>query len=74
MPHRDLEDARKLFILTTTENYFGVKTSSDSLISSLADCRELNNFLDDGNEFVLSVHKPGSNLRMSNKVRLSQVS
>ncbi|XP_064157010.1 dynein cytoplasmic 2 heavy chain 1 isoform X2 [Anguilla rostrata] len=68
MPHYDLEDARKNFILTTTGNYFGLKTSSDPLISSLTDCRELNNFLDDGNEYVLSVYKPGSELRMSNKI------
>ena len=66
-----MEDARKHFILTTTGNYFGLKTSSDPLISSLADCRELNNFLDDGNEYVLSVYQPGSKLHMSNKARLS---
>ncbi|KAG7470921.1 hypothetical protein MATL_G00119020 [Megalops atlanticus] len=68
MPHHGLEDARKHFILTTTGNYFGLKPSSDPLLSSVADCTELNNFLDDGNEFVLSVHKHGNDLRMSNKI------
>uniref|UniRef100_A0A672FSM8 Cytoplasmic dynein 2 heavy chain 1 n=1 Tax=Salarias fasciatus TaxID=181472 RepID=A0A672FSM8_SALFA len=48
MPHGS-DDARKRFILTTAGNFYGIKPSS-----SLTDSPELNNFLDDGNEFVLS--------------------
>uniref|UniRef100_A0A7N6AJF6 Cytoplasmic dynein 2 heavy chain 1 n=1 Tax=Anabas testudineus TaxID=64144 RepID=A0A7N6AJF6_ANATE len=44
------EDARKKFILTTTGNFHGIKP-----LPSLTDSPELNNFLDDGNEFVLSI-------------------
>ncbi|KAI1893942.1 hypothetical protein AGOR_G00128840 [Albula goreensis] len=68
MPRHGLEDARKHFILTTTGDYFGLTAPSDPTVLSLSDCRELNNFLDDGNEFVLSVHKHGSDLLMSNKI------
>ncbi|KAJ8280434.1 hypothetical protein GJAV_G00054510 [Gymnothorax javanicus] len=66
MPHD--EDARKHLILSATGNYFGLETSSDPLISALTDCTELNNFLDDGNEYLLSVRKSGSELLMSNKI------
>ncbi|XP_058887125.1 cytoplasmic dynein 2 heavy chain 1-like [Acipenser ruthenus] len=62
-----LTDTRKNFILTTTGNYFGLQPS-DPLISPLSDSKELNCFLDDGNEFVLSILKSGKNLVMSNKV------
>lgn len=62
MPHGS-DDARKKFILTTTGNFYGVKPSS-----SLADSPELNNFLDDGNEFVLSVSRHDNDLHLSNKV------
>lgn len=61
MPH-DTEDIRKRFILTTTANYFGLKSSS------LSDCRELDNFLDDGNEFVLAIIRNGKDLQLSNRV------
>lgn len=57
------DDGRKKFILTTTGNFYGIKPSS-----SLADSSELNNFLDDGNEFVLSVSRRGNDLHLSNKV------
>lgn len=62
MPHGS-DDARKKFILTTTGNFYGLKPSS-----SLDDSPELNNFLDDGNEFVLSVNKHEDELHLSNKV------
>lgn len=62
MPHGS-DDARKRFILTTTGNFYGTKPSS-----SLADSPELNNFLDDGNEFVLAVSRRDSDLYLSNKV------
>ncbi|XP_017286523.1 cytoplasmic dynein 2 heavy chain 1 isoform X3 [Kryptolebias marmoratus] len=61
MPH-GLEDARKKFILTTAGNFYGIKPSS-----SLADSPELNNFLDDGNEFVLLFIRNDNNLHLSNK-------
>ncbi|XP_077466766.1 cytoplasmic dynein 2 heavy chain 1 isoform X1 [Stigmatopora argus] len=56
-------DVRKKFILTTTGNFYEQKTPS-----LLNDSPELNNFLDDGNQFVLSVSKHDSNLRLSNKI------
>uniref|UniRef100_W5MJK1 Cytoplasmic dynein 2 heavy chain 1 n=1 Tax=Lepisosteus oculatus TaxID=7918 RepID=W5MJK1_LEPOC len=62
-----LEDTRKDFILTTAANYFGFKPS-DPVVSSGGESRELNNFLDDGNEFVLCVQKHGTDLLISNKV------
>ncbi|XP_030632529.1 cytoplasmic dynein 2 heavy chain 1 [Chanos chanos] len=62
MPHGS-EDVRKHFILTTTGNYFGIKPSP-----SLSDCQELNNFLDDGNVFLLAVLKQQNDLHLSNKV------
>lgn len=62
MPHGS-DDARKKFILTTTGNFYGIKPSS-----SLVGSPELNNFLDDGNEFVLSVSRHNSDLHLSNTV------
>lgn len=62
MPHGS-DDARKQFVLTTTGNYFGLKPSA-----SLVGSEELNNFLDDGNEFVLAVNKHENDLCLSNKV------
>lgn len=62
MPHGS-DDARKRFILTTTGNFYGLKPPS-----SLDDSPELNNFLDDGNEFVLSISRHESGLHFSNKV------
>ncbi len=63
MPHAS-DDVRKKFILTTTGNFYGIKPSP-----SLADSQELNNFLDDGNEFVLSVSRHVNDLHFSNKVK-----
>ncbi|XP_032878557.1 cytoplasmic dynein 2 heavy chain 1 isoform X2 [Amblyraja radiata] len=62
-----LDDTRKSFILRTAGNYFGI-SPSDSLISSLGDRRELNNFLDDGSVFVISLQKSGDQLVVCNKV------
>ncbi|XP_052360063.1 cytoplasmic dynein 2 heavy chain 1 isoform X2 [Oncorhynchus keta] len=62
MPHGS-DDARKQFVLTTTGNYFGLKPSA-----SLVGSEELNNFLDDGNEFVLAVNKHENDLCLSNKI------
>lgn len=57
------DDARKKFILATTGNFYGIRPAS-----SLADSPKLNNFLDDGNEFVLSVSRHDNDLHLSNKV------
>ncbi|XP_043547742.1 cytoplasmic dynein 2 heavy chain 1 isoform X2 [Chiloscyllium plagiosum] len=62
-----LEDPRKSFILRTAGNYFGFPPS-DSLISSLENRRELNDFLDDGNVFVISLQKSADQLLICNKV------
>uniref|UniRef100_A0A3B5L503 Dynein heavy chain tail domain-containing protein n=1 Tax=Xiphophorus couchianus TaxID=32473 RepID=A0A3B5L503_9TELE len=56
------EDPRKKFVLTTAGNFYGVTPSS-----SLADNQELNNFLDDGNEFILSFTRNNNELHLSNK-------
>uniref|UniRef100_A0A8C9YJP6 Dynein cytoplasmic 2 heavy chain 1 n=1 Tax=Sander lucioperca TaxID=283035 RepID=A0A8C9YJP6_SANLU len=65
MPH-GLDDARKKFILTTTGNFYGIKPSL-----SLADSPALNNFLDDGNEFVLSISRHDNDLHLSDKIDAS---
>uniref|UniRef100_A0A3P9QAB0 Cytoplasmic dynein 2 heavy chain 1 n=1 Tax=Poecilia reticulata TaxID=8081 RepID=A0A3P9QAB0_POERE len=66
MPHGP-EDPRKKFVLTTAGNFYGVKPSS-----SLADNQELNNFLDDGNEFILSFTRNNNELHLSNKIEASE--
>ncbi|XP_075905861.1 cytoplasmic dynein 2 heavy chain 1 [Nelusetta ayraudi] len=65
MPHGS-DDARKKFILTTTGNFHGLEPSS-----SLAASPELNNFLDDGNQFVLSVARHDGDLHLSNTIETS---
>uniref|UniRef100_A0A667ZZ86 Dynein cytoplasmic 2 heavy chain 1 n=1 Tax=Myripristis murdjan TaxID=586833 RepID=A0A667ZZ86_9TELE len=65
MPHGS-DDARKRFILATAGNFYGLKP-----LSSLADSPELNNFLDDGNEFVLAVSRHDNDLHLSNKIATS---
>ncbi|XP_047450013.1 cytoplasmic dynein 2 heavy chain 1 isoform X3 [Mugil cephalus] len=57
------DDDRKKFILATTGNFYGIKP-----LSSLTESPELNNFLDDGNEFVLSVVRRDNDLHLSNKI------
>lgn len=64
MPHSSGDDARKKFILTTTGNFYGIEPSS-----SLAGSPELNNFLDDGNQYVLSVRQHDGDLHLSNTVK-----
>uniref|UniRef100_A0A8C9S5I7 Cytoplasmic dynein 2 heavy chain 1 n=1 Tax=Scleropages formosus TaxID=113540 RepID=A0A8C9S5I7_SCLFO len=67
MPRED-DDVRKTFILNTTENYFALRPSSACSATPLTDRPALDAFLDDGNEFVLSVRQSDGELRMSNKV------
>ncbi|XP_073674385.1 cytoplasmic dynein 2 heavy chain 1-like [Garra rufa] len=57
------DDPRKLFILTTAGNYFSLDTSA-----SLSTCHPLDNFLDDGNEFLLTVTRNKDELQFSNKL------
>ncbi|MFT7803200.1 cytoplasmic dynein 2 heavy chain 1 [Arapaima gigas] len=64
----DSEDVRKTFILNTTENYFALRPPSTLSAKPLAECTALNSFLDDGNEFVLSVRKCDTDIIMSNKI------
>lgn len=48
-------DSRKDFILATVGNFFSY-SSSDGAVSHIADSKELNSFLDDGNCMVLALH------------------
>ncbi|XP_029136209.2 dynein cytoplasmic 2 heavy chain 1 [Labrus bergylta] len=66
MPHHSSDDARKKFLLTTTGNFFGIEPSP-----SLTNSTQINNFLDDGNEFVLSVTRQGNDLYFSDKIEAS---
>ncbi|XP_076002176.1 cytoplasmic dynein 2 heavy chain 1 isoform X2 [Genypterus blacodes] len=63
----DSDDTRKKFILTTTGNFYGLKPPS-----SLADSTEINNFLDDGNEFVLAVRRHENDFHFFNKIESSR--
>lgn len=58
------DDLRKKFILATAGNFYGVRPAP-----SLSDSPELNNYLDDGNEFLLSVNRKDNDLHFSNKVK-----
>ncbi|GAA6078243.1 cytoplasmic dynein 2 heavy chain 1 isoform X1 [Tachysurus ichikawai] len=62
-----MDDPRKLFLLTTVGNYFGVKTSP-----SLTTCTQINNYLDDSNEFLLAVSADGDELLFSNRMDSGQ--
>lgn len=67
MPHIP-EDVRKKFILTTIGNFHGIKP-----LPSFADSQELNNFLDDASEFVLSIIRHDNDLHLSNKVKCQKI-
>uniref|UniRef100_A0A8C5PP60 Cytoplasmic dynein 2 heavy chain 1 n=1 Tax=Leptobrachium leishanense TaxID=445787 RepID=A0A8C5PP60_9ANUR len=64
MPAAGGGDKRKLFIVTTAHNYFGLGSAEQLGEES----RELDRFLDDGNEFVLSARGSGARLSFTNKV------
>lgn len=60
-------DVRKVFIFTTTQNYFGLMSEpwdQPLLYNSV----EINNFLDDGNQMLLRVQRSDSGLSLSNTV------
>lgn len=60
-------DARKLFLFTTTQNYFGLRPELwDQPPPS--SCPEVNNFLDDGNQMLLRVQRSEAGLAFSNTV------
>uniref|UniRef100_A0A3B4BEW0 Dynein cytoplasmic 2 heavy chain 1 n=1 Tax=Periophthalmus magnuspinnatus TaxID=409849 RepID=A0A3B4BEW0_9GOBI len=58
------DDVRKKFILTTTSNFFLLKPPS-----SLQNNPELNSFLDDANECVLSVYNNENDIHMSKTIK-----
>ncbi|XP_028817493.1 cytoplasmic dynein 2 heavy chain 1 isoform X3 [Denticeps clupeoides] len=60
---RGSEDVRKNFILTTAGNFFGLKPPS-----GFSDSHELNNFLDDSSEFVLTVVRHGDDVQLFNRI------
>uniref|UniRef100_A0A287A3H7 Dynein cytoplasmic 2 heavy chain 1 n=1 Tax=Sus scrofa TaxID=9823 RepID=A0A287A3H7_PIG len=60
-------DVRKLFIFTTTQNYFGLMSESwDHTL--LYNCPEINNFLDDGNQMLLRVQRSDGGISFSNVI------
>ncbi|KAF5921105.1 hypothetical protein HPG69_018505 [Diceros bicornis minor] len=60
-------DVRKIFIFTTTQNYFGLVSEpwDQPLLYS---CPEINNFLDDGNEMLLRVQRSDAGISFSNTI------
>lgn len=61
------EDVRKLFILTTTQNYFGLMSELWGQ-ALLYNSPEINNFLDDGNQMLLRVQRSDAGVNFSNTV------
>lgn len=60
-------DVRKLFIFSTTQNYFGLV--SEPLDQTLLyNSPEINNFLDDGNQMLLRVQRSDAGISFSNTV------
>lgn len=60
-------DVRKLFLFTTTQNYFGLRSELWDQ-PPLNNCPEVNNFLDDGNQMLLRVQRSDAGLAFSNTV------
>lgn len=61
------EDVRKLFIFTTTQNYFGLVSELWGQ-ALLYNSPEINNFLDDGNQMLLRVQRSDAGINFSNTV------
>ncbi|XP_023565248.1 cytoplasmic dynein 2 heavy chain 1 [Octodon degus] len=60
-------DVRKLFLFTTTQNYFGLTADAwDQPL--LYNCVEINNFLDDGNQMLLRVQRSDAGLHFANAI------
>ncbi|XP_030099868.1 cytoplasmic dynein 2 heavy chain 1 isoform X1 [Mus musculus] len=62
-----LGDVRKLFLFTTTQNYFGLRPELWDQ-PPLSNCPEVNNFLDDGNQMLLRVQRSEAGLAFSNTI------
>ncbi|XP_069495113.1 cytoplasmic dynein 2 heavy chain 1 isoform X2 [Ambystoma mexicanum] len=63
------DDCRKRFILSTARNYFGFSAGEEVEAAALATHGEMDRFLDDGNEILLSVQqRPGGELSLANKI------
>ncbi|KAM5224141.1 cytoplasmic dynein 2 heavy chain 1 isoform 4-T5 [Hipposideros larvatus] len=60
-------DVRKLFIFTTTQNYFGL-VSEPWGQTLLYNSPEINNFLDDGNQMLLRVQRSDTGINFSNTI------
>ncbi|KAK7812802.1 LOW QUALITY PROTEIN: hypothetical protein U0070_019828, partial [Myodes glareolus] len=60
-------DVRKLFLFTTTQNYFGLRPEIWDQ-PPLSNCPEVNNFLDDGNQMLLRVQRCEAGLAFSNTI------
>uniref|UniRef100_A0A8C2M1K4 Cytoplasmic dynein 2 heavy chain 1 n=1 Tax=Cricetulus griseus TaxID=10029 RepID=A0A8C2M1K4_CRIGR len=60
-------DVRKLFLYTTTQNYFGQRPELWDQ-PPLSSCPEVNNFLDDGNQMLLRVQRSDAGLAFSNTI------
>ncbi|XP_034521541.1 LOW QUALITY PROTEIN: cytoplasmic dynein 2 heavy chain 1 [Ailuropoda melanoleuca] len=60
-------DVRKVFIFTTTQNYFGLVSEpwDQPLMYS---CPEVNNFLDDGNQMLLRVQRTDAGVSFSSAI------
>ena len=62
-------DSRKDFILATVANYFGIQ-QNDSGVQSLRNSKEINNFLDDGNQVVLvNIYQGGNHIQLYNELQ-----
>uniref|UniRef100_A0A671EFV8 Dynein cytoplasmic 2 heavy chain 1 n=1 Tax=Rhinolophus ferrumequinum TaxID=59479 RepID=A0A671EFV8_RHIFE len=61
------EDVRKLFIFTTTQNYFGLMSELWGQ-ALLYNSPEINNFLDDGNQMLLRVQRSDAGVNFSNTI------
>ncbi|KAM4699205.1 cytoplasmic dynein 2 heavy chain 1 [Discoglossus pictus] len=59
-------DTRKRFVLSTVHNYFGLPWDGE-----LPSSKELDQFLDDGNEFILTGRRAGNRIELSNKIEAS---
>uniref|UniRef100_A0A673TLY6 Dynein cytoplasmic 2 heavy chain 1 n=1 Tax=Suricata suricatta TaxID=37032 RepID=A0A673TLY6_SURSU len=60
-------DVRKVFLFTTTQNYFGLLSEPwDQQLTYC--CPEVNNFLDDGNQMLLRVQRSDAGVVFSNSI------
>ncbi|KAF3823514.1 hypothetical protein GH733_006982 [Mirounga leonina] len=60
-------DVRKVFLLTTTQNYFGLVSEPWDQPLTYS-CPEINNFLDDGNQMLLRVQRTDAGVSFSNAI------